>query len=140
MANVVARLVRQRQQIAGVTLLGKINGAVGGYNAHLVAYPDVDWAAHARQFVESLGIDWNPYTIQIEPHDYVAELFHTIIRYNKKVQVIDGVYTVFEPGNVWFNTTKISNNASDTDKPHIKITQDSLPTLDRQLAALEYRA
>jgi adenylosuccinate lyase len=82
MANVVARLVRQRQQIAGVTLLGKINGAVGGYNAHLVAYPDVDWAAHARQFVESLGIVWNPYTIQIEPHDYMAELFDSIARFN----------------------------------------------------------
>jgi len=82
MANVVARLVRQRQQIASVTLLGKINGAVGGYNAHLVAYPDVDWAAHARQFVESLGIVWNPYTIQIEPHDYMAELFDAIARFN----------------------------------------------------------
>ena len=82
MANVVARLVRQRQQIAGVTLLGKMNGAVGGYNAHLAAYPDVDWAGHARQFVESLGIAWNPYTIQIEPHDYMAELFHAIARFN----------------------------------------------------------
>jgi adenylosuccinate lyase len=82
MANVVARLVRQRQQIAGVTLLGKMNGAIGGYNAHLAAYPDVDWAGHARQFVESLGIAWNPYTIQIEPHDYMAELFHAIARFN----------------------------------------------------------
>jgi adenylosuccinate lyase len=82
MANVVARLVRQRQQIASVTLLGKMNGAVGAYNAHLVAYPDVDWAAHARQFVESLGIVWNPYTIQIEPHDYMAELFDAIARFN----------------------------------------------------------
>ncbi|MGB5775695.1 MAG: adenylosuccinate lyase, partial [Sedimenticolaceae bacterium] len=82
MANVVTRLVRQRQQIASVTLLGKINGAVGDYNAHLVAYPEVDWTAHAQQFVESLGIGWNPYTIQIEPHDYMAELFHAIARFN----------------------------------------------------------
>ena len=82
MANVVARLVRQRQQIASVTLLGKMNGAVGDYNAHLAGYPDVDWAAHARQFVESLGIGWNPYTIQIEPHDYMAELFDAIARFN----------------------------------------------------------
>jgi adenylosuccinate lyase len=82
MANVVARLRRQRQQIADVELLGKINGAVGNYNAHLSAYPDVDWAAHARQFVESLGIAWNPYTTQIEPHDYMAELFDAVARFN----------------------------------------------------------
>jgi adenylosuccinate lyase len=82
MANVVARLRRQRRQIADVELLGKINGAVGNYNAHLSAYPDVDWAAHAQQFVESLGIAWNPYTIQIEPHDYMAELFDAVARFN----------------------------------------------------------
>jgi len=82
MANVVARLRRQRRQIADTTLLGKINGAVGNYNAHLLAYPEVDWAAHAKQFVESLGIEWNPYTIQIEPHDYMAELFDAVARFN----------------------------------------------------------
>jgi len=82
MANVVARLQRQRQQIAQIGLLGKINGAVGNYNAHLSAYPEIDWAAHAKQFVESLGIAWNPYTIQIEPHDYMAELFDAIARFN----------------------------------------------------------
>ena len=82
MANVVARLQRQRQQIADTSLLGKINGAVGNYNAHLVAYPEVDWAAHARQFVESLGIAWDPYTTQIEPHDYMAELFDAVARFN----------------------------------------------------------
>ncbi len=76
MANVVARLQRQiANRSPDVTLLGKINGAVGDYNAHLVAYPEVDWTAHAQQFVESLGIGWNPYTTQIEPHDYMAELF-----------------------------------------------------------------
>jgi adenylosuccinate lyase len=82
MANVVARLQRQRGQIASVPLMGKINGAVGNYNAHLCAYPEVDWTAHARQFVESLGITWNPYTIQIEPHDYMAELFDAVARFN----------------------------------------------------------
>ncbi|MGB5611140.1 MAG: adenylosuccinate lyase [Sedimenticolaceae bacterium] len=82
MANVVARLRRQREQIADTTLMGKINGAVGNYNAHLSAYPEVDWAAHAKQFVVSLGIEWNPYTIQIEPHDYMAELFDAVARFN----------------------------------------------------------
>lgn len=82
MANVVARLERQRAQIAGVELLGKSNGAVGNYNAHLSAYPDIDWASHARGFVESLGLAFNPRTAQIEPHDYIAELFGAIARYN----------------------------------------------------------
>ncbi len=81
-ANVVARLRRQRAQIASVPLLGKINGAVGNYNAHLSAYPDVDWPATAQTFVESLGLTWNPYTTQIEPHDYMAELFDAISRFN----------------------------------------------------------
>ncbi len=82
MANVVYRLHRQREQIASCELLGKINGAVGNYNAHLSAYPEIDWPAFARQFVESLGIAWNPYTIQIEPHDYIAELFDAVARLN----------------------------------------------------------
>jgi len=82
MANVVARMQRQRQQLAQVELLGKINGAVGNYNAHSVAYPDVDWAQFAQNFVESLGLTFNPYTIQIEPHDYMAEFFHTLSRFN----------------------------------------------------------
>jgi adenylosuccinate lyase len=82
MANVVFRLQRQREQIASTKLLGKINGAVGNYNAHIAAYPDIDWPAFAKQFVESLGINWNPYTIQIEPHDYIAELFNALSRFN----------------------------------------------------------
>ena len=81
-ANVVARLHRQLSLISQVTPLGKINGAVGNYNAHLVTYPEVDWPAHAAQFVNSLGLDWNPYTTQIEPHDYMAELFDAIARFN----------------------------------------------------------
>lgn len=73
-ANVVARLERQRKQIAAVELTGKINGAVGNYNAHLVSYPELDWAGFAQRFVESLGLVFNPYTTQIEPHDNVAEI------------------------------------------------------------------
>ena len=82
MANVVARLERQKAQISDVPLLGKINGAVGNYNAHLSAYPEIDWPLFARNFVESLGLEWNPYTTQIEPHDYIAELFDGISRAN----------------------------------------------------------
>ncbi|TVO73548.1 adenylosuccinate lyase [Sedimenticola selenatireducens] len=82
MANVVYRLQRQRDQVANVPLLGKINGAVGNYNAHLSAYPQIDWESFAQQFVESLGLTWNPYTTQIEPHDYMAELFDATARFN----------------------------------------------------------
>jgi len=82
MANVVARLDRARRQIAAVSLLGKINGAVGNYNAHLAAYPDYDWESFARRFVESFGLEFNPYTIQIEPHDAMAELFDAFARAN----------------------------------------------------------
>ena len=81
-ANVVARLERQRSEIARVEIAGKINGAVGNYNAHAIAYPDIDWPAFSRRFVESLGIAWNPYTTQIEPHDYIAELGDAIRRAN----------------------------------------------------------
>ncbi len=82
MANVVARLQRQQAQFGRVQLMGKINGAVGNYNAHISAYPEVDWSAFAQAFVESLELTWNPYTTQIEPHDYVAEYFDVITRYN----------------------------------------------------------
>jgi adenylosuccinate lyase len=85
LANVVRRLEGQRQRVAEVALLGKINGAVGNYNAHIAAYPDVDWPAHAQAFVEGLGLAWNPYTIQIEPHDYMAELFDAMARFNTVV-------------------------------------------------------
>ncbi|MCV6606030.1 MAG: adenylosuccinate lyase [Porticoccaceae bacterium] len=81
-ANVAARLFRQIEQIKSVELLGKINGAVGNYNAHLSAYPQVDWALNAQEFIEKLGLAWNPYTTQIEPHDYIAELFDAIARFN----------------------------------------------------------
>ncbi|MDI5933928.1 adenylosuccinate lyase [Halomonas kalidii] len=82
MANVAYRLRRQLKQIESVEILGKINGAVGNYNAHLATYPEVDWEANARTFVEGLGLTFNPYTTQIEPHDYIAELFDAVCRFN----------------------------------------------------------
>ncbi|HEV2009243.1 MAG TPA: adenylosuccinate lyase, partial [Burkholderiales bacterium] len=81
-ANVVSRLRRARDKLAAVGLLGKLNGAVGNYNAHLAAYPGVDWEKLARKFVESLGLEFNPYTTQIEPHDAIAELFDAYARAN----------------------------------------------------------
>jgi len=81
-ANVVHRLRRQITQIESNEILGKINGAVGNYNAHLSAYPDIDWQTNAQEFVEGLGLSWNPYTTQIEPHDYIAELFAAVCRFN----------------------------------------------------------
>ncbi|HET8729527.1 MAG TPA: adenylosuccinate lyase, partial [Moraxellaceae bacterium] len=82
MANVAFRLERQIKAFGQVDILAKINGAVGNYNAHLSAYPAVDWEANAREFVESLGLGFNPYTTQIEPHDYIAEYFHAVQRFN----------------------------------------------------------
>lgn len=80
--NVAVRLRTHIAAFESVKILGKINGAVGNYNAHISAYPDVDWETHAQTFVEGLGLSWNRYTTQIEPHDYVAELFHAIARFN----------------------------------------------------------
>ena len=82
MANVMFRLQKQRQHIAQVQILGKLNGAVGNYNAHLSAYPNADWHKISSEFVASLGLTWNAYTTQIEPHDYIAELFDAIARFN----------------------------------------------------------
>ncbi|MCB1859519.1 MAG: adenylosuccinate lyase [Gammaproteobacteria bacterium] len=82
MANAAYRLERQKQHVSRTELLGKINGAVGNYNAHLVAYPEIDWPEFSQKFVESLGLNWNPYTTQIEPHDYMAELYDAIARFN----------------------------------------------------------
>jgi len=83
MANFVHRLRRERETLVAVPILGKINGAVGNYNAHFISYPEVDWPAFAERFVtERLGLEWNPYTIQIEPHDYIAELFDAMRRIN----------------------------------------------------------
>lgn len=82
LANVVARLDRAQRQFAAVEILGKFNGAVGNYNAHVIAYPDADWVAISQRFIKSLGIHPNPYTTQIEPHDWTAEYSHALLRYN----------------------------------------------------------
>jgi len=82
LANFVYRLKRQHKQLSAASLLGKMNGAVGNYNAHLVSYPEVDWPALAKSFVEDLGLEWNPYTTQIEPHDSIAEFLSAIARFN----------------------------------------------------------
>ncbi len=82
LANVVARLDRVQKQFSNIEILGKFNGAVGNYNAHVIAYPDADWPAIAHRFIESLGIDPNPYTTQIEPHDWTAEYSHALMRHN----------------------------------------------------------
>jgi adenylosuccinate lyase len=89
MANVAYRLQRQEKQLQQNEILGKINGAVGNFNAHLSAYPDFDWEAFAKQFVESLGLSYNPMTIQIEPHDYMAELFDNLARINTIIIDLD---------------------------------------------------
>ena len=88
-ANVVARLRRQMRQIEKVELLGKINGAVGNYNAHISAYPDIDWVENAQTFIEGLGLNFNPYTTQIEPHDYIAELYDAYCRFNTIIIDLD---------------------------------------------------
>ena len=81
-ANVVYRLKRQLKQLESIEILGKINGATGNYNAHMVAYPQINWHKFSEEFVTSLGLQWNPYTTQIEPHDYIAEYFDCIARFN----------------------------------------------------------
>ncbi|MBI0155420.1 adenylosuccinate lyase [Gilliamella sp. W8128] len=81
-ANVVYRLKRQLKQLESIEILGKINGATGNYNAHMVAYPQINWHKFSEEFVTSLGLQWNPYTTQIEPHDYIAEYFDCIDRFN----------------------------------------------------------
>ena len=116
-ANVVARMSRQQQQLQAVSLLGKINGAVGNYNAHCVAYPDVDWEAFSKNFVESLGLQWNPYTIQIEPHDYIAEFFHTLSRFNTILLDFDrDIWSYISLG--YFKQRTITGEIGSSTMPH----------------------
>ncbi|MBT8440431.1 MAG: adenylosuccinate lyase [Gammaproteobacteria bacterium] len=117
MANVVYRLQKQRTQIANVEILGKINGAVGNYNAHLSAYPDIDWAKHAEGFVTSLELQWNPYTIQIEPHDYIAELFDAIARYNNiLIDFCRDVWSYISIG--YFRQKTVAGEVGSSTMPH----------------------
>ena len=117
MANVAARLRRQLKTVKEVELLGKINGAVGNYNAHLSAYPQVDWQTNAKEFVESLGLTWNPYTTQIEPHDYIAELFDAIARFNTIVIDFDrDVWGYISLG--YFKQKTIAGEVGSSTMPH----------------------
>ncbi|MCT7359605.1 adenylosuccinate lyase [Thalassolituus pacificus] len=117
MANVVARLERQIKQIKAVELLGKINGAVGNYNAHLSAYADIDWAANAETFVTSLGLTFNPYTTQIEPHDYIAELFDAIARFNTILIDFDRDIWAYI-SNGYFKQRTIAGEVGSSTMPH----------------------
>lgn len=116
-ANVVARLRRQREQTAATPLLGKINGAVGNYNAHLSAYPDINWQHFADQFVSSLGLQWNPYTTQIEPHDNVAELFDAIARFNTIILDFDRDIWAYI-SNGYFKQKLVSGEVGSSTMPH----------------------
>ena len=116
-ANVVMRLRRQVESITGVALLGKLNGAVGNYNAHVSAYPDVDWPTVSKRFAESLGLEWNPYTTQIEPHDYIAELFDAISRFN--VIMIDLNRDIWAYiSNAYFKQRTIAGEIGSSTMPH----------------------
>ena len=117
MANFVYRLDRQLEQFKRVSLLGKINGAVGNYNAHLSAYPEFDWQGFAEKFVTSLGIEWNPYTAQIEPHDYVAEYFHALMRFNTILLDFDrDVWTYISLG--YFKQKTVAGEVGSSTMPH----------------------
>ena len=117
MANVVYRLQRQIEQIKSVPLLGKLNGAVGNYNAHLSAYPDLNWAEISKNFIESLGLEQNPYTIQIEPHDYMAELFDAFSRFNNIVMDFDrDIWTYISMG--FFKQKTIAGEVGSSTMPH----------------------
>jgi adenylosuccinate lyase len=117
MANVAYRLERQFKQLKAVPILGKINGAVGNYNAHLSAYPELDWPDIAKRFVESLGIDFNPYTIQIEPHDYIAEYFDALARFNTILVDFDrDIWSYISLG--YFKQKTIAGEVGSSTMPH----------------------
>ncbi len=116
-ANVVYRLQRQIEQIKAVPLMGKLNGAVGNYNAHLSAYPDLNWSEISKNFIESLGLQQNPYTIQIEPHDYMAELFDAFARFNNIVMDFDrDIWTYISMG--FFKQKTIAGEVGSSTMPH----------------------
>ena len=117
MAVFVARLHRQRQQLACVPLLGKMNGAVGNYNAHMAAYPDVNWQDTARDFVTGLGLQWNNFTTQIEPHDFMAELFDCLARHNTiLIDFCRDVWAYISQG--YFGQRSIAGEVGSSTMPH----------------------
>jgi adenylosuccinate lyase len=116
-ANTLHRLRRQSGQMSSQEFLGKINGAVGNFNAHISAYPEVDWPVLARQFVESLGLGWNPYTTQIEPHDWMAELFQSLIRYHTiLIDLCRDIWAYISIG--YFNQKTIEGEVGSSTMPH----------------------
>lgn len=117
MANVVARMRRQIQQLKNVEILGKMNGAVGNYNAHISAYPDIDWAENAQVFIENLGLTFNPYTTQIEPHDYIAELFDVMARFNTILIDFDRDIWAYI-SNGYFKQKTIAGEVGSSTMPH----------------------
>ena len=117
LANVVARLRRQYQQLMAVPVLGKINGAVGNYNAHVSAYPTADWLALSERFVTSLGLTWNPYTTQIEPHDYISELFDALARFNTILLDLDrDIWAYISIG--YFKQRQVAGETGSSTMPH----------------------
>jgi adenylosuccinate lyase len=117
MANSAYRLKRQREQLLIVPLLGKFNGAVGNYNAHLAAYPDADWETIVRDFIVGLDLEWNPYTTQIEPHDYVAEYFAAVNRFN--TVLLDFCRDVWGYISIgYFKQKTVANEVGSSTMPH----------------------
>jgi len=116
-ANVAWRLYRQREQLAAVTILGKMNGAVGNYNAHLAAYPEADWPAIAREFVTGLGLAFNPFTTQIEPHDWIAEYCHGLARFNTVlIDLCRDVWSYISIG--YFRQRAVAGEVGSSTMPH----------------------
>jgi adenylosuccinate lyase len=116
-SNTLHRLRRQTKQMSGQEFLGKINGAVGNFNAHIVAYPNVDWPALARSFVETLGLHWNPYTTQIEPHDWMAELFQSLSRYHTiLLDLSRDIWAYISIG--YFNQKTVEGEVGSSTMPH----------------------
>jgi len=116
-ANVAMRLQRQSDLLSAQVILGKINGAVGNFNAHISACPDVDWPAFAQQFVESLGLNWNPWTTQIEPHDWMAESFHSMSRYNTiLIDLCRDIWAYISIG--YFSQKTIAGEIGSSTMPH----------------------
>jgi adenylosuccinate lyase len=117
LANVVYRLRKQRDQVAAIEIVGKANGAVGNYNAHLSAYPDMDWPAFSQNFIESIGLNINPFTIQIEPHDYMAEMFDAISRFNTiLIDLSRDIWAYIS--NAYFKQKTVAGEIGSSTMPH----------------------
>ena len=116
-ANFASRLLVQYEQFQSIKIFGKINGAVGNYNAHRAAYPNIDWLSHSKNFVESLGVNWNKFTTQIEPHDYISEIFHSLNRFNNiLIDFNRDIWTYVSLG--YFNQKKIDGEVGSSTMPH----------------------